>query len=335
MEEVTQRLDGPLFNNLTHWSHPNFFAFFPSITSTPAILGSFYNSFIQTYNEDGAQAANYHELEGLVIESMREVFGIPDTFSSKNNGAGYIVPTCGNSSIITTHIAKMRKLRGQNGELDKSKMSKLVGYFPDVSHSHAVKALSINNYQEVREIPSRYDAEEGNFKMDESALLSIIQDDISKGLIPTFLMSVIGATPTGGNDDLVAIGEICKEHEIYMMVDAAYAGVFFVCEELRHMIHGLEHADSYLLNFSKNMLIGMDSPVLYVNDAQENLSALNNGHVEAGCVSDFRVGEDQKNALFKLMFMQESFGIEGMRKHIYDGVEVCKRLEELINQDER
>lgn len=272
------------------------------------------------------------------MESIREAFGVPEKFSIENGGIGYLMSSCGNCSVITANIAKMRKIKSaKNPHETVEMMKKLVGYFPDVSHSHAVKALSLNNFGEIREIPSRFDEVEGNFKMNEKILRETIEEDIKKGFIPALVMAVIGATPTGGNDDLVTIGKMCKEFDAYMLVDAAYAGCFFVVPELRHYIKGLEYADGYIFNPSKMMLTGLDCSVLFVNDMKENALALGieDFNTERPCVADLKMGDTTRGGLFKTHFMLQEYGIEGMQRHILDSIDVAKYLEELIKKDER
>lgn len=270
------------------------------------------------------------------MEAMIDIFGVPKKFSKSHGGHGYIMPTCGNCSVLTAHIAKMRKLKGVEEKDKGDLMDKLVGYFPDVSHSHAIKALSLNNFKEVREVPSRFDEDEGNFKMDDVEFRKIVEEDIKKGLIPTFMMSVVGATPTGGNDDLETLGKICKEFGIYMLVDAAWAGVFFVKPELRKYIKGLEYADSYLFNPSKMMLVGIDCAALYISDLEENAKALGMDlDWNQLSLSDMKILDTTKAGLFKLHFMFQNYGVEGMQEHIIESIETAKHLENLIRRDER
>lgn len=79
-----------------------------------------------------------------------------------------------------------------------------------------------------------------NFSLRGNTLENAISDDISNGLVPFYVSSTLGTTSCCSFDNLVEIGQICSREEIYLHVDAAYAGSALVCDELRFFSNGLE-----------------------------------------------------------------------------------------------
>lgn len=57
-----------------------------------------------------------------------------------------------------------------------------------------------------------------------STLVENIKKDIDDGLIPCYVVATLGTTPTCAFDNLEELGLICKEYNIWLHVDAAYAG---------------------------------------------------------------------------------------------------------------
>lgn len=55
-------------------------------------------------------------------------------------------------------------------------------------------------------------------------LKKAIQEDLEKGFIPCYVVVTLGTTGTCAFDNLDEIGPICKEYNIWLHVDAAYAG---------------------------------------------------------------------------------------------------------------
>jgi len=334
-EAVCNFIDPKLDEVTLKWQHPNFMAFFPSCTSDPAILGNIYHTQYQTYN-GGYQQANLNDKqEREITEELRECFNIPAKFSLSSGGFGSIQSTIGNCSVLTTHVAKERKLAGfQDGER-RDVLGRLVGYYPDVSHSHAIKAQLINEIKHHREIPSKYCELKGNFSMDLEKLKEQILQDKAQGLIPFWCMGVIGATPTGGNDDLQKLGALCNEEEIFLMVDAAYAGCFMVCDEFKHIISGLEYADAYALNPAKMMLCSMDSALLYFSSFEEvkNSLAITLPSTLTS-ISMLKLGDSTRSGLMKLKFMKRSYGIEGMQNHIRTSVCMSQYMISKINESD-
>jgi glutamate/tyrosine decarboxylase-like PLP-dependent enzyme len=50
----------------------------------------------------------------------------------------------------------------------------------------------------------------------------------------------MGTTSCCSFDNLMEIGSLCKKEDIYVHVDAAYAGSAFICDEFRHILNGVE-----------------------------------------------------------------------------------------------
>lgn len=55
-------------------------------------------------------------------------------------------------------------------------------------------------------------------------LLKAIKEDQEKGLIPCYVVATLGTTGTCAFDNLEELGPICNAHNIWLHVDAAYAG---------------------------------------------------------------------------------------------------------------
>ena len=60
----------------------------------------------------------------------------------------------------------------------------------------------------------------------------------------------------GVNDEIVVVNENLGEREnIWIHVDAAYAGSAFICPEFRHFMNGVELTHSFAFNPSKWMMV--------------------------------------------------------------------------------
>ncbi|NQV22823.1 MAG: aminotransferase class I/II-fold pyridoxal phosphate-dependent enzyme [Rhodopirellula sp.] len=63
------------------------------------------------------------------------------------------------------------------------------------------------------------------------------------------------ATPIGAFDPLPEIAEICRRHEVWLHVDAAHGGAACLSKKYRHLIAGLEQADSVVTDAHKMMFV--------------------------------------------------------------------------------
>ena len=77
------------------------------------------------------------------------------------------------------------------------------------------------------------------------------------------VVATLGSTPCCAFDSLVDIGPICQRENVWLHVDAAYAGSAFICPEFRHYMEGIEYADSFNFNPHKWMLVNFDCSALW------------------------------------------------------------------------
>ena len=84
--------------------------------------------------------------------------------------------------------------------------------------------------------------------MDPQCLEEAIERDLANNICPTLVVATIGSTGTGAIDDLKAIGAVCRKHNVFLHIDAAWAGSALILDEYRWMIEGAEHFDSFCFN---------------------------------------------------------------------------------------
>jgi aromatic-L-amino-acid decarboxylase len=75
--------------------------------------------------------------------------------------------------------------------------------------------------------------------------------------------ATVGTTSTTSVDPVAAIARVCREHRVWLHVDAAYAGPAAIVPELRWLLEGAEAADSLVVNPHKWMFVPIDLSVLY------------------------------------------------------------------------
>lgn len=59
------------------------------------------------------------------------------------------------------------------------------------------------------------------------------------------------------------ITDVCLKHNVWVHVDAAYAGSSFVCPEHRGWLKGVEKADSIAFNPSKWLMVHFDCTAMW------------------------------------------------------------------------
>ena len=82
------------------------------------------------------------------------------------------------------------------------------------------------------------------------------------------LVGIAGTTETGSVDPLSTLGEICEEHSIHFHVDAAWGGPTLMSEKYKHLLKGIELADSVTVDGHKQFYMPMSCGMVYFKDPE-------------------------------------------------------------------
>ncbi len=97
-----------------------------------------------------------------------------------------------------------------------------------------------------------------------------------KSRLKTAVLAVVGiagTTETGSVDPLKKMAGICAEHHIHFHVDAAWGGPTLMSEKYRHLLSGIELADSVTIDGHKQFYMPMSCGMVYFKDpaAMDNI----------------------------------------------------------------
>lgn len=82
------------------------------------------------------------------------------------------------------------------------------------------------------------------------------------------LVATCGSTPTGGCDNLVALGALARRYRAWFHVDAAHGGGFIFSPKLRGKLRGLEAADSFTFDPHKMLFMPLNAGAVLVRDGR-------------------------------------------------------------------
>lgn len=92
-------------------------------------------------------------------------------------------------------------------------------------------------------------------RMDPNHLNEMLTELRLKGTPIVAVCACACATPIGAFDPLPAIAEVCSRHDVWLHVDAAHGGAACLSDKYRHLIAGLELADSVVADAHKMMFV--------------------------------------------------------------------------------
>lgn len=156
-----------------------------------------------------------------------------------------------------SYLAENAKTEGEREEIIDTHRHKLVAIFSDQAHSSTQKGCLIAGVKH-RSIKAS-GSSTSNYSLTGALLRQKIEELKSQGLEPFYLTVTLGSTATCAIDNFTEIAEVLKDYpQIWVHVDAAYAGAALICEEYQHLAAGFGVFDSFNMNMHKWLLTNFD-----------------------------------------------------------------------------
>ncbi len=335
-EAILRDLEEVVVPGLTHWQSPGFFGFFPANSSGPSVLGDLVASGLGVQGMLWATSPACTELETHVLDWLAEMCALPDRFRSTSAGGGVIQDSASSATLVALLAARERVTHGQANRHGPG--GDLTVYTSEHGHSSVDKAVRIAGYgsERLRHVGVRLD-----HSLDPDALEDAIVADRAEGLTPAAIVATVGTTSSGAVDPVADIAAVSAAHGMWLHVDAAYAGTAAVLGDMRWILDGLDRADSYVFNPHKWMLTNFDCSAFFVADRARLIETLTvlpeylaNQATASGAVIDYRdwqIPLGRRFRALKLWFVIRSFGVEGIRRHVQNGIDLAQELAAWVN----
>jgi aromatic-L-amino-acid decarboxylase len=282
------------------------------------------------------------ELETVVLDWLAKALGLPACFLSTGpTRGGGVIQGSASEAVLTAMVAARDKyLRETVPEgLDEAereervmvKRSRMVALATTLTHSSAKKAALILGCR-FRAVRVR---EEDGYALTKEGLAAALEECKAQGLEPFFLAATLGTTDVCSVDDFQGISEALAEYvppgepgEVWVHVDAAYAGAALVCPEVQEStrIGLISRFHSFDMNMHKWLLVNFDASCFFVRDREWLVQALSvnqavygNKASDGGLVTDYREWQIPLGRRFrslKIWFVLRSYGVKGLQEYI-------------------
>ncbi|KAM7216004.1 Pyridoxal phosphate-dependent transferase [Rhypophila decipiens] len=340
---IQSDMEAKILPGITHWQHPNFHAFFPCATSYPSILGELYSAALSGACFNWICSPAVTELETIVLDWLAKLLGLPGCYLSMGSTrGGGVIQGSASEAVLTAMVAAREKYLLETVPSDLSeeeredviahKRAKMVVLATNMTHSSTRKAALILGLR-FKSISVK--AEDG-YALTAPVLASALEECRAKGLEPFFLTATLGTTDTCAVDDFRGISEALEVYiyppgspgEVWVHVDAAYAGAALVCPEFQAStkIEQIAKFHSFDMNMHKWLLTNFDASCLFVRNRNWFVQALSinqavygNAASDGGLVTDYREWQIPLGRRFrslKIWFVLRSFGVEGLQGYI-------------------
>jgi aromatic-L-amino-acid decarboxylase len=315
MERIFSDFEQLIMPGMTHWQNPSFFAYFPANSSFPSILAEMLSSALgaQCMKWETSPAAT--ELEEAVMNWLKKMTGLPEIFE------GVIQDTASTATLCSILSAREKATGFRINQEGFRNSTSMRVYCSSEAHSSVEKAVKIAGIGRNNLVKIGLDAD---YRMDPALLEEAVRDDLARGLKPVCVVAALGTTGSTAVDPLEEIASVCRKYDLWLHVDAAYAGSALILPEFRWMIKGIENADSLVFNPHKWLFTNFDCSAYFVRDSEtlintfklvpEYLKTQIPEHVND--YSNWGIQLGRRFRALKLWFVIRSFGIRGLQEKI-------------------
>ncbi|XP_043226332.1 aromatic-L-amino-acid decarboxylase-like [Amphibalanus amphitrite] len=327
---------------MTHWHSPQFHAFCPLANSPPALLAEMLAHGLSCVGLNWEAAPACLELEMLVLEWVAKLLQLPDEFMTRTGTGGGVITGSATEGVLVTVIAAreraLARLRAGDPELDETVARGRLVAFTSCQANPAIQRAAATAEVRLRALPAD---SECSWRGD--TLRQAVEEELAAGNVPIYVVATLGTTSTCAFDRLDELGAVCRQHEMWLHVDAAYAGAALICPEYRHLLQcGVQDVTSFSFNAHKWLLVNFDCGLLWVRDASQLAEAnridapyLDTAETTLPNFRNWSLALGRRFRALKLWFVLRLYGVSGLQEYIRGHVQLARQFEELVRRDER
>ncbi|MEO5907007.1 MAG: pyridoxal-dependent decarboxylase [Saprospiraceae bacterium] len=329
---VFKLLDEVIIPGITHWQHPNFYAFFPGNTSFPSIAAEIITAGIAAQCMIWESSPAAAELEQRCMEWCRDLLGLPSSWE------GVIQDTASTATLTALLTAREWKsgyrisIRGFDGTVYRI-------YASAQAHSSIEKAVRLAGFGTDNLVSIAVDEK---LSIIPEQLESAIKADLQIGYTPVCVISTIGTTGTGAVDPVQAISEITNRYGLWHHVDAAYAGTALMLDENASFRDGIDGADSFVFNPHKWMFVQFDCTAYFVKDPEllMRTMSITPSYLmtsQGDRVHDYRdwgIPLGRRFRALKLWMTLQLLGVDAIKSRLRHHISMAQKVETLIGHHE-
>jgi aromatic-L-amino-acid/L-tryptophan decarboxylase len=238
--------------------HPRFWGWYMGAGNFTGALADFLAA-IDGSNLGGGNTAAA-QLDRQTVNWLKEMMGFPANSSGTLTSGGSMANMAGLTVARNAMAGVDVRAEGVTNLPQPLRF-----YASDQVHSCHQKAM------ETLGLGSRalvHVASDADFRMDIAALEKAITEDRAAGMRPACVIATAGTTNTGSIDDLKAVGELCRRERLWFHIDGCIGALIRIAPGHRHLVDGIEDADSLALDPHKWLHAPFEAGCALVRDAK-------------------------------------------------------------------
>ncbi len=332
VEEIFADFERWVPDAMTHWQHPRFFAYFSANAAPASMVAENLASVMAAQCMLWQTSPAATEMEIRMVDWMRQALGLPEGWQ------GVIQDSATTANVCAVLTMRERALEWRGNRTGLSGEPPVRIYASPENHSSIDKAVRVAGVgqENLVKVPT-----DDGWALEPARLEEAIRADRAAGSLPAGLVLCVGGTSIGASDRLAETIAVARRHDLYIHVDAAWAGSAMICAELRSVWTGVERADSLVFNPHKWLGAQFDCSIQFLADPKPQVQTLGIrpeylrtvGQAEVTDFSEWTIPLGRRFRALKLWFLLRAHGLEDLRtrirNHVAWAAEAAARIAEL------
>ncbi|MEU3604268.1 aspartate aminotransferase family protein [Streptomyces sp. NPDC035033] len=242
-------LEDVYLRDAVYFHHPRYLGHLNCPVVIPAVLGEAVLSAVNSSLDTWDQSAGGTLIERKLID-----------WTAARIGLGPLADGVFTSGGTQSNLQALLLAREETGTAD---LSKLRIFSSECSHFSVQKSATLLGLGRDAVISIPVDK---NRRMQSVVLAAELETCRAEGLVPMAIVATAGTTDFGSIDPLPEIAALAEEYGAWMHVDAAYGCGLLTSLKRRHLLDGIEHADSVTVDYHKSFFQPVSSSAVLVRD---------------------------------------------------------------------
>jgi aromatic-L-amino-acid decarboxylase len=280
-------------------------------------------------------------VEHQVLAWLADLMGFPP-------GASGVLVTGGSmANVLGVAVARFAALRAAGYDVrehglqpasGQSSPPRLICYGSSETHGWARKAVELLGLGNAafRRLPV-----DSDFRLELAGLKRAVAEDRSSGALPCCVLATAATVNTGAIDDLTAVADFCEREKIWFHVDGAFGALLRLSGRLRHLVKGIERADSLAFDLHKWGYLPFECACVLVRDPELHRTAFaakasyleeaTRGVIAGGLpFADRGIDLTRGFKALKVWLSFKAHGVEAFARLVEQNVEQARYLADLV-----
>lgn len=290
------------------------------------LLAVMLNNSMYTYKAAGAQIG----VEQIVVKKVLELI------KWNGNGGGTFATGGSMTNFMSMLMARdsfNSKIKGEGIQQKNLKVYTSAESHYSISKNAAFSGVGKDNVN--------YVATDNVGRLDVNDLKQQIERDIAAGENPVLVNLTAGTTVLGAFDPIIEVAELCKMHNIWLHIDGAYCGSVIFSKKYKHLVNGLELADSFSFNAHKMIGTPLTCSLIFVKDKKHLYDSFSSEatYLYQTDEDEFNLGKTslqcgRRNDALKFWTLWKSVGTKGLEKIVDKQFELADVAREYIKNND-